>query len=95
MDRLGRRNVRGGALEAVCAELQANASEHAAELIAAFRAQPDERVRRILLGIICEARLPEALPVFAEHLYSQDESLRHWSEEGLRALDTSVARKLL
>ena len=74
---LGRRNVQGSLVDIICGELQDNASPHAAELIAAFQAERDERVRRILLGIICEAKLPEALPVFVEHLQSNDESLRY------------------
>jgi hypothetical protein len=92
---LGRRNVRGEMVEIICGELQENATAHATELIAAFRAEKDARVRHILLGIICEAKLPEALPVFVEHLRSEDESLRDWSVEGLRALDTHEARKAL
>ena len=92
---LGRPNVRGSLVDIICGELQDNAAANAAELIAAFRAERDERVRRILLGLICEAKLPEALPVFVEHLRSEDESLRYWSEEGLRALNTPAARKAL
>jgi len=68
---------------------------HAAELIAAFNSEPDERLRRILLGILCEARLPEALPVFVEHLRSEDDCLRYWSEQGLRSLNTHESRKVL
>jgi hypothetical protein len=92
---LGRRNVQGSLVDIICGELQENAGSHAAELIAAFQAERDERVRRILLGVICEASLPEALPVFVEHLRSQDESLRYWSEQGLRSLDTHESRKAL
>lgn len=92
---LGRRNVQGGLVDIICEELRANASAHAAELIAAFRAASNERVRRILLGIICEAKLPDALPVFVEHLRSQDESLRYWSERGLRSLNNHASRKAL
>ena len=92
---LGRRNVTGGLVDIISAELQANATAHAIELIAAFRAERDDRVRRILLGIICEARVPEALPVLVEQLQSDDERLRHWAVEGLRGLDTYSARKAL
>jgi hypothetical protein len=83
-------------VEIICGELKENAADHAAAaLVEAFRAQSDERVRRILLGIICEARLPEALPVFVENLRSKDESLRFWVERGLRSLNTHEARKAL
>ena len=92
---LGRRNVQGSLVDIICGELQENASSHAAELIAACRAERDERVRRILLGIICEAKLPEALPVFVENLRSEDESLRYWAEAGLRSLNTPESRKAL
>jgi hypothetical protein len=64
-------------------------------LVAAFRAERNERVRHILLGVLSEGRLPECLPVFVEHLQSEDEILRRWSEEGLRSLDTAEARKAL
>ncbi len=92
---LHRRNVQGSLVELLCWELQSHATSHAAELIAAFSAERDERIRRILLGIICEAKLPEAFLLFAEHLKSNDESLRYWSEQGLRALNTPEARKAL
>jgi hypothetical protein len=92
---LGRHNVQGSLVDIICAELQQNAASHAAELITAFRAEPDEHVRRILLGIIYEAQLPEALPVFVEHLRSGDEVLRYWSEQGLRSLNTPESRKAL
>lgn len=92
---LGRRNVQGSLVDIICQELEHSASSHSAELIAAFQAATDERVRRILLGVICEARLPEALPVFVEHLRSEDESLRYWSEQGLCYLNTHDARQAL
>jgi hypothetical protein len=92
---LRRRNVLGSRVDIICGELQDNACAHAAELIAAFRGEPDEHVRRILLGIICEAKLPEALPVLVESLRSEDDTLRYWSEEGLRSLDSHEARKAL
>jgi hypothetical protein len=92
---LGRSNVRGSLVDIICDELQCNAAAHAAELIAAFQTAEGLRVRYILLGLICEARLPEALPLFIDHLHSEDERLRHWSEEGLAVLNTPEARKAL
>jgi hypothetical protein len=92
---LRRRNVRGGVVDIVCHELQENATSHAAELVAAFRGECDDRVRRILLGIICEASLQEALPLLMEYLRSDDEDLRYWAVEGLRRLDTPETRKVL
>jgi hypothetical protein len=92
---LRRRNVQGGFLDAVCGALQANAAAHAQELIEAFRSEPDERVRWILLGIIAEARLPEALPVLRESLRSADAMLRYWATTGLQHLNTPEARRAL
>jgi hypothetical protein len=92
---LGRRNVRGSLVDIICAELKENAVSHAAELVAAFRAEQNVGMQCILLGVICDAKLPEALPLFTEHLHSDDELLRYWSEEGLRALNSPEARKAL
>jgi|SRR5499426_953044 len=92
---LHRRNVRGGLVDVVCQELQANATAHAAELVAALRGECDDRVRRILLGIICEAGLPEAFPLLMQYLRSDDAGLRYWAVEGLRRLDTAETRKVL
>lgn len=82
-------------VDILCRELRENAADHAAELISAFRTEGDERVRRLLLAAMCEAKLSEALPVFKEHLGSHDEVIRYWSEQGLQALNTPEARKAL
>src|SRR5262245_59622253 len=79
----------------ICHELQANATAHAAELVAAFRCERDDRVRRILLGVICDTRVPEAFPLLMEYLRSHDEGLRYWAIEGLPRLDTPETRKVL
>jgi hypothetical protein len=92
---LRRRNVRGGLVDIICRELQANATPHSAELIAAIRSERDDRVRRILLGIICDVSLPEAFPLLLEYLRSDNEELRCWAVEGLRRLDTPKTRKVL
>src|SRR5262245_5221858 len=92
---LGRRHTQGALVDIICGELQNNASAHADELIAAFRSTTNERLRRILLGIICEAKLKQALPLFLEQLRSDDESLRYWAEQGLRDLNTPESRKAL
>jgi HEAT repeat protein len=92
---LRRRNTRGSLVDIICGELRADAASHAAELIAAFEAESDERLRHILLGVIVEAKLLEALPVYVKNLKSSDEGLREWAEEGLRSLNTPEARKAL
>jgi hypothetical protein len=92
---LRRRNVRGALVDIICHELQANATARVAELIAAFRRERDDRVRRILLGIIYEASLPEAFPLLMECLRSDEERMRYWAVEGLLHLDTPETRKVL
>jgi hypothetical protein len=91
---LRRRNVKGSLVDIICGELRANATAHSAELIAALRAERD-RIRRIILSIISETGLPEALPLLEEHLWSSDEGLRHWAAAGLRRLNTPQAREVL
>ncbi len=95
VEMLGRRNVQGSLLEIVLGDLQDNAAAHAADLIAAFQAQKSERVRLLLLATFCDAKLQEAMPLFVEHLRSDQENLRHWAERGLRDLNTPEARKVL
>jgi hypothetical protein len=86
---LGRRNVTGSLVDIICGELQANAATHAPELIAAFRAEPNPRLRRILLAIICEARLHEAVPLLKEQMESPDAELRQWAVGALRRLQAT------
>ena len=95
IDLLRRRNVRAGLVDIICHELQANATAHAEELLAACHRERDDRVRRILLGIICEASLPAAFLLLMEYLRSSDERLRSCAVEGLRRLDTPETRKVL
>jgi hypothetical protein len=95
VEMLERGNVWGGRLEVLLGELRDNAAAHAAELIAAFQAQKSERVRLLLLMTFCDVKLHEALPLFVEHLRSDEESLRYWSEQGLRVLNTPEARRAL
>jgi HEAT repeat protein len=92
---LRRRNTQGSLVDIICGELEDNAAAHAAELLSAFRAEPSEHVRLLLLGIIADARLPEALPLLVEQLRSPDERLRRWASRGLQALNTPEARKAL
>lgn len=92
---LRRRNTQGSLVDIICGELEDNAATHAVELLEAFRAEPHEYVRRLLLGIIADAHLTEALPLLVEQLRASDDRLRHWAAEGLRALNTPEARKAL
>jgi HEAT repeat protein len=92
---LHRRNVQGATVDIICLELVEHAAAHAAELIAAVREEQDQRVRWILLSVLCDAKLPAALPVFVEELQSDDERSRTWAERGLRELDTPESRRAL
>ncbi len=53
------------------------------------------RFRGIILSIIADARLPEALPLLVEQLQAPDPWLRYWAVKGLELLDTLEARKEL
>jgi hypothetical protein len=92
---LRRRQTGPGLGEVVQWELYANATDHADELIEAFRSEQDAHLRFVLLSILADARLPRAVPLFAEHLRSRDKLFRHLSIEGLCDLGTAKARKVL
>ena len=92
---LGHRNTKGSLVDIICWELKENAAAHAAEIIAAFRSSTDDHLRVLLLSVLCEARLPEAFPVFVEHLRCGNEELKRWSIWGLRDLGTREARQAL
>jgi hypothetical protein len=92
---LRRHNTTGSRVDIICGELEVHAAEHAAELLADFQAETNERLRRILLGIIAEAGLPEALPVLIDALHAGDDSLRHWAVQRLRNLGSADARRAL
>jgi hypothetical protein len=73
-----------------------HAADHLHELIAQFEQEQDDHgLRCWLLELIGAARSPEALPVLAAQLSSEDESLRGWAAAGLNKLDTPEARTLL
>jgi hypothetical protein len=92
---LHRRAVRGTWVDIICYELRAHARETSRELLDAFRAEPDDRVRAILLAVIAEARLSEALPLLVENLGVEDERLRFRARAGLEDLGTREARAAL
>ncbi len=71
------------------------AAHHVQELISAFEVETDHGLKCWLLELIGLARSDEALPLLASELTNQDESLRDWAEQGLRALDTTGARTVL
>jgi hypothetical protein len=72
------------------------AADHLDELIVQFEQEHDDHgLRCWLLELIGTARSPQALPVLAAQLSSDDESLRGWAVAGLEQLDTPEARALL
>jgi hypothetical protein len=77
----------GSTTDTLCGEAARNAPDFPAQLLAAFRAEPSARFRGIILSIIANARLPEALPLLFEQLQSPDPWLRHWAVKGLLLLN--------
>ncbi|MEU8004803.1 HEAT repeat domain-containing protein [Catellatospora sp. NPDC049111] len=77
-------------------DLARRAAEYVPELIEAFEQERDDGgLRCWLLELLGAARSEAALPVFREHLYGDDDSLRFWAVSGLRELDTRAARREL
>ncbi len=71
-------------------------ADHLDQLIAQFEQEQDDHgLRCWLLELIGEARSPDALPVLAAQLDSDDEALRDWAAAGLEKLGTRQARTLL
>lgn len=76
--------------------LREHADSYVAELVAAFDAEArDQELRCRLLELVAEARSPDALPVLAGQLKSDDEDLRFWAVRGLEMLDTKEAERQL
>ena len=48
-----------------------------------------------LLELLAEAKSPESMSLFMEHLYGNDESLRTWAVYGLYRIDSKDARRVL
>src|SRR5262245_29375405 len=92
---LRRRNVRGGCLDAVLSDLRDHAAAHLDDLIAAFHAESDTRVRVLVLAEIAEVGAPSAFSILAQALTGADEDLRAWGARGLYRLNTREARAVL
>lgn len=88
-------NVQGEWIDIICFELQDHATEDPAELIEAIRAPENKGVRLILLGVLENAAVPEAIPLFSDVLQSGDESERDYAIRGLEEIDTKEARTVL
>jgi hypothetical protein len=75
--------------------VRAVASEHAADLMAAYAAEHDHGLKCWLLELVGEAKSSVALPLLAAELRSDDEALRDWARVGLEKLNTPGARRVL
>jgi hypothetical protein len=72
--------------------LREHADAYIDDLLAEFEKElQDHALRCWLLELVCEARSPQALPVLAAQLESEDESLQLWAIRGLEMLDTREA----
>jgi hypothetical protein len=96
VDLLRRSNVKGEYLDAVMWELRDHAvAAGTADLVEAFRAEADRRVRMLVLSVIADAPSPADHPFLVETLAGSDEDLWLWAAVGLHHLDTSEARQAL
>lgn len=75
--------------------LREHADAYADDLIGAFEAEEDLRLRCWLLELVAEARSVTAIPVFAAQLESPDDEVRLWAVRGLEMLDTREAQRVL
>lgn len=94
---LHNRNVKGTWVDIICIEPLRHAPESADELIAATQDAianaPD--TAKILLHVLSDAKLPQALPLFAELLVSSDTKFHSYARTGLQKLDSKDSRRLL
>ena len=74
---LGSRNVKGSWVDIICSLLEQHAAECFDDLLRAFRAERDPRVRRLLLYAIASAGSPEVIPFLTDCLQSEDHELRY------------------
>lgn len=95
VDLLHRVEVTGSYLESVLLDLRDHAASHIDELLVAFKAESDDRVRRLVLAEIAEVGAPQALRLFIDTLVSPDEDLRVWAARGLYRLNTAEAKAAL
>ena len=92
---LKRRNVQGELVDIICGVLEESARGHEAELINAANSPDNRDIRRILLGVIEDARIPQAMTLFADILATGDQQERPYALRGLEKLGTKTARRLL
>jgi hypothetical protein len=81
--------------EIIRSELLARAPRILDDLVVAFESEPDHRVKRLLLQVIAESRLPEAVPVLDRNFYNADGSVCGCCITALRAIGTEDAQRAL
>jgi hypothetical protein len=88
-------NIRGATSEVICGALLTRAPRALGDLVRAIECESDERVKRLLLRVIAESRLPEAVPVLGRHFYDSDGRVRGCCITALRAIGSEEARRAL
>jgi hypothetical protein len=89
-----RRAFDAGLQEGMEWELYENAATNVDDVLAAFRDETD-RHGHVLMSVMADAKLVEALPIFIEYLRSSDELLTYEAERGVRAIDNRESRAAL
>lgn len=90
-------NVQGAWIDIICQELTKHANEYPEELVSETRKelQDSTGVGKTLLGVLADARLIEAQPLFEALLGSEDTTLHKYGLAGLKSLDTKQTRSMV
>jgi hypothetical protein len=87
--------AQGAWADIIVHELAANAANCFPELIAAYRADSNDDVRMYVMMALEIARLPEAVPFFAEVICDGDDRFTPYAKRALKGIDTREARTAL
>src|SRR5262245_46899080 len=71
------------------------ASDFVSELLNEFHHETSHGIKLWILELLGEARSPQTLSLFSEHLRHADESYRTWAAYGLHKLNTKETRRIL
>ena len=72
-----------------------HAAEYVPELMIAFQQEQEHGLKCWLLESLAEAKSLEAMPMFIEYLYGDDESLQTWAAYGLYRIDNKDTLRML
>ena len=92
---LKRRNVVGEFVDTICDALEHDAAAHTEELLVAADDPENYAVRIILLGVIENAGLESAIPMWSRILDGTDEIERAYAIRALRRINTKQSRQIL